>query len=70
MAVEKKVPIHTTVSEDTYKKLKNKYGNGVLKEGIEKAVEIAENKQYTIKEELQRIADRVLVELRGFTPPP
>jgi len=35
-------------------------GGGVLNEGIEKAVEIAEGKQYNVKSELMKIADVIL----------
>lgn len=56
------VELHTTVNSDLYKKLKYKYGNGILKDGIEKAVRVAEDKQYNVKSELIKIADKILVE--------
>jgi hypothetical protein len=56
------IELHTTISPDLYKKLKYKYGDGVLKDGIEKVVRVAEDKQYNTKSELLKIADRILVE--------
>ena len=57
---QKKVPVHTTITEGTLNKLRNKYGNGSLNEGIENVMKIAETKQFDVKEELLRIANRVL----------
>lgn len=54
--------IHTTLEKSTYEKL-IKYGGGSLNAGIEKAVEISESKMYNVREELRKIADKVLVEV-------
>lgn len=57
-----KRPVHTTVKPETYEKLKTKYGQGAINDGIEKVVEIAENKQYDVKSELLKIANKILAE--------
>lgn len=59
-----KKPVHTTLKPETYDKLKNKYGEGTINDGIEKVVEIAENKQYNVKSELLKIANNILAECK------
>ena len=66
---QRKVSVHTTVTKDTLNKLKNKYGSGSLNEGIENVMKIAETKQFDIKEELLRIANKVLSEYREYKDP-
>jgi hypothetical protein len=55
------VPIHTTIDKSTHKKLME-LGNGVLKEGIQNCMKIAEGKQGNVKQTLERIANEVLKE--------
>ena len=56
-----KVGIHTTISKDVRNKLL-RFGNGQINEGIEKAVQIAESKQYNTRSELEKIAEHILSE--------
>jgi hypothetical protein len=51
--------IHTTIPTNTYNILLE-LGSGILNDGIEKAVDIALKKQYTVQEELQKIASHIL----------
>lgn len=57
-----KVPLHTTVSGHTYNRLLD-FGKGFLNTGIEKMMDIAEKKQFVVKNELERIANHILDEL-------
>lgn len=57
-----KVPLHTTVSGHTYNRLLD-FGKGALNAGIEKMLDIAEKKQFVVKNELERIANHILDEL-------
>jgi len=54
-----KKEIHTTIPKNTYNMLMV-LGSGILNDGIEKAVELALKKQYTVHEELQKIASHIL----------
>jgi hypothetical protein len=54
-----KKEIHTTIPTNTYIMLM-KLGSGILNDGIEKAVDLALKKQYTVQEELQKIASHIL----------
>jgi len=54
-----KKDIHTTIPTNTYNMLMV-LGSGILNDGIEKAVDLALNKQYTVHEELQKIATHIL----------
>jgi|GEM_PF-2065256 len=51
--------IHTTIPTNTYDMLLE-LGSGILNDGIEKAVDLALKKQYTVHEELQKIAAHIL----------
>ena len=51
--------IHTTIPANTYNMLLV-LGSGILNDGIEKAVDLALKKQYTVHEELQKIASHIL----------
>jgi hypothetical protein len=51
--------IHTTIPTKTYNIL-IELGDGLLNDGIEKAVDLAMRKQYTVHEELQKIASHIL----------
>lgn len=57
-----KVPLHTTVSGHTYNRLLD-FGKGVLNTGIEKMLDIAEKKQYEVRNELEKIANHILDEI-------
>lgn len=51
--------IHTTIPTKTYDILME-LGSGLLNDGIVKAVDLAIRKQYTVHEELQKIASHIL----------
>ena len=55
----KKRALHTTIESETYKKLMH-YGEGFLNAGIEKMIKVAEDKQFNVHEELQKIALEIL----------
>jgi hypothetical protein len=57
----RKKTIHTTLKQSDIAKLKD-YGDGKLNTGIEKVLEIAESKQYNVKEQLIRIASKIMNE--------
>jgi len=57
----RKRAIHTTLKPGDITKLEE-YGEGKLNIGIEKVLEIAESKQYNVKEHLIKIASQVMNE--------
>lgn len=57
----RKRAIHTTLKPSDITKLEE-YGEGKLNIGIEKALEIAESKQYNVKEQLIKIASQIMID--------
>lgn len=57
--MNKRRPIHTTLKLSDISKIKQ-YGNGRLNTGIETILQIAESKQYRTKEQLLKIARKIL----------
>ncbi|MCL7414345.1 MAG: hypothetical protein M8353_12165 [ANME-2 cluster archaeon] len=62
---QKKRSIHTTLKPSTIEKLEE-YGDGKLNVGIEKVIEIAESRQNNLKEQLNRIALKIITEDVGI----
>jgi hypothetical protein len=65
---QRKRAIHTTLKPSDINKLEE-YGDGRLNTGIEKVLEIAESKQFNVKEQLIKIASQIMVdeEIRDFS---
>lgn len=61
----KKVSIHTIIEGNVYNKILEA-GNGRLNDGIVKILDIAESKQYDVKSELKRIAEKILYEVKNI----
>lgn len=62
---DSRVSIHTSITVGIYNKLMEA-GNGNLNSGIKNILEIAESKQYNVKTELKKIAEKILYEIRDI----
>ena len=58
---QRKRAIHTTLKPSDINKLEE-YGDGRLNTGIEKVLQIAESKQFNVKEQLIKIASQIMVD--------
>ena len=58
---QRKRAIHTTLKPSDINKLEE-YGGGRLNTGIEKVLQIAESKQFNVKEQLIKIASQIMVD--------
>lgn len=63
---QKKRSVHTTLKPSTIEKLEE-YGDGKLNAGIEKVIEIAESRQKNLREQLNRIALKIITEDVGIS---